>query len=223
MSRLTLLLVVLLVSFVLLPDFAAAAKKRSKGGDASRYADCDSCVAAGYGWSWEEEECGTYVNTDCSSPGHAGQQEEHSSSTYDSSISTDEDKDDDDDFPSPPSHSRHSSHRSASDSDDDEILADDEDEYGRATKTFSWADTDATTHIWHMIHRGDYEGLSRLLEQDEDVVRYRSRDGRGALWWAYEFGHDDMVDLLVAHGADQEEKDAGGKRPLEMRQIHADL
>ena len=219
---------VLLVLVVLVSEFAAAAKKRAKGGDASRYQDCNSCVAAGYGWSWEEEECGVYVNTDCSSPGHGGQQEEHSSSTYESSISTDEDKDnDDDDFASPSSRaSRPSSHRAAAAADDDEedeILADDEGEYGGGTKTFSWADTDATTHIWHVVNRGDYESLSRLLEQDEDVVRYRSRDGRGALWWAYEFGHDDMVDLLVAHGADQEAKDAGGKRPLEMRQHHADL
>ena len=181
-------------------------------GDASRYNDCDSCVAAGYGWSWDEEECGTYVNTDCHQPGsnpHADA--EHSSSNYESSIDTDGESD-----ASSPSHSSSSDFSS----DDEDFIADDDAASG--PKTFSWQDNEATTHIWSLVNRGDYEALQHLLEQDEDVVRYRSRDGRGALFWAYEYSKDDMVDLLIAHGADEEARDAAGKKPSELR-MHEDL
>ena len=214
------LLVLVLISAV---SSVGLTKKSRRSGDASRFHDCDSCVAAGYGWSWEEEECGTYVNTDCSNPNEptnaAKQEEEHSSSNYESAIDTDSDASD---SPSPHSATPHS----ALDDDDDEdfIAADDDDAVPSGPKTFSWADTEATTHIWSLVNRGDYEALQRLLEQDQDVVRYRSKDGRGALFWAYEYGHDDLADLLIAHGADTEAKDASGKRPSELRMPgHDDL
>jgi dolichyl-diphosphooligosaccharide--protein glycosyltransferase len=41
----------------------------------------------------------------------------------------------------------------------------------------------------------------------------RSQDGRGPLWWAYEFGRQDMVDMLVKSGAKTDEPDAGGTLP----------
>ena len=219
------LLVFLFLSTV---SCAGLTKKSRRGGDAARFLDCDSCVAAGYGWSWEEEECGTFVNTDCTNPNHpanAGKQEEHSSSNYESAIDTDSDASD---SPSPRSASSSSSspHSALDDDDDDDFIAadDDDDAVPSGPKTFSWADTEATTHIWSLVNRGDYEAMQRLLDQDEDVVRYRSKDGRGALFWAYEYGHDDMADLLIAHGADTEAKDASGKRPSEMRQPgHDDL
>jgi ankyrin repeat protein len=170
-------------------------------------------VAAGYGWSWDEEECGTYVNIDCHHPSSSTldtRQDEHSSSNYESSINTDDE----------PSDS--SPHTSTASDDDDFISDDDDDEL--PIKSFSWADTEATTHIWSIINRADYSSLQQLLEHDEDVVRYRSMDGRGALWWAYEYGHEDIVDLLIAHGADQDAQDVAGKRPVEMRQGgHEDL
>ena len=189
-------------------------------GDASRYTDCDSCVAAGYGWSWEEEECGTFVNTDCRSPTEPGRhpQEEHSSSNYDSSISTDGDSASE--AASPHSSASHAT----SGDDDDDFIADDEDDVPAGPKTFSWDDTEATTHIWSIINRGDYDAVSGLLERDPDVVRYRSKDGRGALWWAFEYGREEIADLLIAHGSDEDATDANGRKPREMAQpAHDDL
>ena len=202
MRSVHLLVLALLVCLLLsIPAVSAAGKKKGKTSDANRYHDCDSCVAAGYGWSWEEEECGSgYVNIDCRPPGSSpSSSEEHSSSNYESNIDTDDDS-------------------SALD-DDDEYIPDDDDE---SLKTFSWQDTDATTHIWHIVNSGQYDQLAELLDRDADLVKYRSKDGRGALWWAYEYGHDDMVDLLLAAGADADATDANGKKPIDMKQ-HGEL
>lgn len=204
--RIVYVLVLALVACLLLsiPSVSAAGKKKGKTSDANRYHDCDSCVAAGYGWSWEEEECGSgYVNSDCHPPGSSPtSSDEHSSSNYESSIDTDSD---------------------LSDIDDDEYVPSDDDEEGEyGEKTFSWQDTEATTHIWQVVHGGQYDQLAELLDRDADLVKYRSKDGRGALWWAYEYGHDDMVDLLIASGADAEATDANGKKPSDMKQ-HEEL
>lgn len=201
-----LLLAVLACLLFSLPSASAAAgKKKAKSSDATRYGDCDSCVAAGYGWSWEEEECGSgYVNVDCRTPGASPtSSDEHSSSNYESSIDTDSDSD------------------SSLDDDDDFIASDDSEGYGGA-KTFSWQDSEATTHIWQIVHGGQYDALAELLDRDADLVKYRSKDGRGALWWAYEYGHDDMVDLLLASGAEADATDANGKKPVDMKQ-HEEL
>ena len=198
--RVLCLLVLALMACLLvcIPAVNAANKKKGKSSDANRYHDCDSCVAAGYGWSWEEEECGSgYVNIDCRPPGASSGSEEHSSSNYESNIDTDDD--------------------SAFD-DDDDFIADDD----TGPKTFSWQDTDATTHIWNVVHSGQYDALAELVDRDADLVKYRSKDGRGALWWAYEYGHDDMVDLLLAAGADADATDANGKKPVDMKQ-HGEL
>jgi hypothetical protein len=200
--RLSYLLIVLFLSICLLLGLSIteAAKKKGKGSDAARYHDCHSCVEAGFGWSWEEEECGTYLNTDCSTPAAPDTETERSSSNYDSGITTDRDDDgDDEDYVV----------------DDTEIDADD---VYTGPKTFDWADTDATTHIWRIVHAGDYASLSQLLDRDSDVVKYRSADGRGALWWAYEYGQEAMVDLLIANGADEEAADAHGNKPSSMKQ-----
>ena len=206
MRVLGLLVVLALIACLLasIPAVSAAGKKKGKSSDANRYHDCDSCVAAGYGWSWEEEECGSgYVNVDCRPPGTSPtSSDEHSSSNYESSIDTDSDGLDDDD--------------------DDYIPDDDDDDDSSYPKTFSWQDTDATTHIWQVVHSGQYDALAQLLDRDADLVKYRSKDGRGALWWAYEYGHDDMVDLLLASGADADATDANGKKPIDMKQ-HGEL
>ena len=41
----------------------------------------------------------------------------------------------------------------------------------------------------------------------------RSKDGRGPLWWAYEFGRNDMIALLINHGAKTDEPDKDGVLP----------
>ena len=91
--------------------------------------------------------------------------------------------------------------------DDDDILPDD---------TVPWINTAATTHMWELIHGHETEKLREWLKSEPDVYQMRSEDGRGPLWWAYENGHTDIVDLLVEAGASQDEKDSAGKIPKDM-------
>jgi len=154
--------------------------------DASRYEDCDSCVSAGFGWSWDEHLCGSYVNTDCSND------ETNTQSDHLSDDDVDESFDDNDSF--------------------------DESHNQPIEKDFSWANTEITTVIWQLINAGDVDRFTQLMEHDADIWKYRSADGRGALWWAYEYGQDEIVDLLLAAGADADADatDAEGKKPAEM-------
>merc|ERR1712072_1555752 len=101
------------------------------------------------------------------------------------------------------------------DDEDDEEDEDDED-YDIPDDAEPWMNTAATTHMWELINTHSTEQLREWLESEPDIVRVRSEDGRGPLWWAYENGHMDIVDLLVESGAKQDEKDSAGKTPKEM-------
>jgi ankyrin repeat protein len=58
--------------------------------------------------------------------------------------------------------------------------------------------------------------VKQLLLKDPDSVKYRSKDGRSALHWAYEYNHIDLVELLKAAGADENALDLQGHRPIDM-------
>merc|ERR1712130_1064260 len=52
-----------------------------------------------------------------------------------------------------------------------------------------------------------------------EVIHLRSADGRGPLFWAYEFGHDEAIKLLLELGVDGEMKDANGQKPSQMERV----
>jgi hypothetical protein len=45
---------------------------------------------------------------------------------------------------------------------------------------------------------------------------FRSSDGRGPLFWAYEFGHTEAIKMLEGLGADSKARDANGKTPIQL-------
>merc|ERR1712032_253991 len=97
------------------------------------------------------------------------------------------------------------------DFDDDEDLDEDDDEDDDddiADDAVPWMNTAATTHMWELINTHSTEKLREWLKSEPQIVRIRSEDGRGPLWWAYENGHMDIVDLLVESGAKEDEKDS---------------
>jgi len=81
-----------------------------------------------------------------------------------------------------------------------------------------WADTPVTTRLWGLIHANDYEQLAEWIEADPSLVHSRSADGRGPLWWAHEYGHEDIVELLTSYGIDGELVDEKGMSAKEMAQ-----
>ena len=67
------------------------------------------------------------------------------------------------------------------------------------------------TRTWEAIYRDDYDALSALVAREKALVHARSEDGRGPLFWAYEYGRQTMVTLLLKAGANPTAKDASGK------------
>merc|ERR1712203_252288 len=70
------------------------------------------------------------------------------------------------------------------DEDDEEDEEDDDDDI--ADDAVPWMNTAATTHMWELIQAHATEKLREWLKSEPTIVRIRSEDGRGPLWWAYE-------------------------------------
>ena len=86
----------------------------------------------------------------------------------------------------------------------------------KGTSPDLWSDTELTTNMWGIISSGDKIELAELLESNGDVATIRSGDGRGPLWWAYEYEQPEMVKMLVDAGANEAEMDGDGKTPNQM-------
>jgi len=79
-----------------------------------------------------------------------------------------------------------------------------------------WANSPDTTRMWGLVNNGDVDSLEDWIEEYPGVVHIRAEDGRGPLWWAYEYGQYDVVQLLLESGANSELEDKDGKKPAEM-------
>ncbi len=84
------------------------------------------------------------------------------------------------------------------------------------TKDYPWSNTDLTTYIWRTVNEGNMENLKKIIRLQPEAVHVRSEDGRGALWWAYEYGRKDMVDYLLHWGSSPTDKDADGNTPSDL-------
>jgi len=85
-----------------------------------------------------------------------------------------------------------------------------------AEGSLPWANTPDTTRMWQLIHGGDVEGLEDWIEAMPHIVHIRSEDGRGPLWWAYEYARYDFVEVLLQSGVDPLLEDVTGMKPAEM-------
>jgi len=83
-------------------------------------------------------------------------------------------------------------------------------------KQQEWEDTEYTTMIWELISKNDMETLAAVLSQNPEVAHVRAADGRGPMWWAYEFKNEAAVKVLLKHGVSYKEKDKYGKTPLDL-------
>jgi hypothetical protein len=64
-------------------------------------------------------------------------------------------------------------------------------------------DTDVTRELWGLISKGSLDALTSLLAGDPSAALVRTKDGRGPLFWAYEYGRSKEVELLKGYGADE--------------------
>lgn len=77
--------------------------------------------------------------------------------------------------------------------------------------------------MWSAASRRDTRTLKAIIESDPTAAFARSADGRGPLFWAYEFGHQEAIDFLESLGVDQEEEDSTGKTPVQLGVDNAEL
>jgi dolichyl-diphosphooligosaccharide--protein glycosyltransferase len=90
-------------------------------------------------------------------------------------------------------------------------------EYAPSSKeSAEWADTPLTTKLWNLVHGNKVKDFRDLIRMEPNVVHVRSGDGRGPLWWAYEYGRGDIVNLLLKSGSDPNAIDSRGKKPSSM-------
>lgn len=67
-----------------------------------------------------------------------------------------------------------------------------------------------------MVKNNDLNTMRALIDAAPNVVHARSSDGRGPLWWAYEFKREGMKQLLIKRGCDPESKDRFGMRAMDV-------
>jgi dolichyl-diphosphooligosaccharide--protein glycosyltransferase len=80
----------------------------------------------------------------------------------------------------------------------------------------TWEDNEESTLMWSLISKGAVDELSSWLDAEPQMAYLRSSDGRGPMWWAYEFRNEHIVKLLIKKGVSYKDGDVNGKTPLDM-------
>ena len=93
--------------------------------------------------------------------------------------------------------------------------------YNAAAEDSEWEDTDTTSSMWAAASRRDTDAVKRLVAAEDGNAFVRSADGRGPLFWAYEFGHLEGIALLEELGVDNEEQDVEGNTPKQLGLLNA--
>ena len=73
-----------------------------------------------------------------------------------------------------------------------------------------WADTEETGTMWEIIKNQEFDSLLRLLGSQPEYAHVRSKDGRGPMFWAHEYGRPKMIHVLRQLGVSEERADANG-------------
>jgi len=83
------------------------------------------------------------------------------------------------------------------------------------TEKQPWEDTETTIMLYYLISQDKMEQLSALLKAVPDMAHVRAANGRGPMWWAFEFQNEVAVQVLMKYGVSTVEKDVDGKSPVE--------
>ena len=79
-----------------------------------------------------------------------------------------------------------------------------------------WENNEMTTMMWEIVAQGKLGELKSLLHEHPQVAHIRSEDGRGPMWWAYEYGRTNMIKILKQVGVSEERTDERGLRPTDL-------
>merc|ERR1740133_395326 len=87
----------------------------------------------------------------------------------------------------------------------------------------AWANSFVTTRLWEVVNKDDMDGLDEMIKANPRVVHARAEDGRGPLFWAYEYGRTEMIKKLEELTVDNTVRDKNGVAPPEMSPTGGDL
>ena len=72
-------------------------------------------------------------------------------------------------------------------------------------------DSPALTALWQASSDGSTDAFINQIIQNRDSANERSADGRGPMFWAYEFKNVDSLALLMHLGVSSDQEDVDGK------------
>ena len=82
-----------------------------------------------------------------------------------------------------------------------------------------WENNEMTTLLWELISQDRVQELLQVLYETPQLAHVRSEDGRGPMWWAHEYGREDVVTILKTIGVSEERKDENGITPLDISKL----
>lgn len=80
----------------------------------------------------------------------------------------------------------------------------------------AWEDSPALTALWQASNEGSTDAYIAQIIQNREVLSHRSADGRGPMFWAYEFKNVDARALLMHLEVSPDQQDSEGKAPKEF-------
>jgi dolichyl-diphosphooligosaccharide---protein glycosyltransferase len=87
----------------------------------------------------------------------------------------------------------------------------------------TWDDSMETTMVWDVINKNNMKMFREMLIENPELAHIRSKDGRGPIWWAHEYGRVNFVTLLKKLGvSDTKLKDVNGVTPISLTTIPKD-
>lgn len=73
-------------------------------------------------------------------------------------------------------------------------------------------DSPALTSLWQATSSGSTEAFVSQLIQNREYAQHRSADGRGPLFWSYEFKNMDTLALLMHLSVSLDQEDVEGSK-----------
>ena len=80
-----------------------------------------------------------------------------------------------------------------------------------------WADSATTSHMWELISQSKVKEMMEVLADYPEAAHSRSKDGRGPMFWAMEFGNEKVVRVLKKVGVSTTVKDSKGFTPIDLQ------
>jgi hypothetical protein len=158
-----------------------------------------------WGWSWSKNECGVYVNQNCDRA---------------AAEAADEDDENDDEEEEEEEDDLEVSESAAAASEEPLRIPD---PAPIPSEALPWANTEDTTRLWQLVNAGDLSTLRNWLFREPSAVHLRAEDGRGPLFWAYEYNKQHIIDFLLERGADPDALDVNNQRPEDLAQRKDEL